>query len=78
MRLPGIILICAAAWRLHWRGVTAGETAVRYAMLPYAATAGILAMLVIIAFAAPREIIGLVGTVAVSAAWATFVLRKKR
>jgi amino acid transporter len=72
------ILICASAWRLHRRGVTIGETAVRYAALPYAATAGILAMLAIIAFGAPREIVGLAGTVVVSAAWAAFVLRRKR
>ena len=71
------ILICVSAWRLHVRGVTTGETAVRYVMLPYAATAGILAMLAIIAFGAPREIIGLGATVVVSALWATFVLRRK-
>ena len=41
------------------------------------ATAGILAMLAIIAFGAPREIIGLGATVVVSALWATFVLRRR-
>lgn len=72
------ILICASAWRLHRRGVTSGEAAVRYAMLPYAAAIGILAMLAIITFGAPREIAGLAATVVLSAAWAAFMLWKKR
>jgi len=72
------ILICAAAWRLHRLGVTTGEAAARYAVLPYAATAGILAMLAIIAVGAPREIVGLAATVVVSAGWAAFVLRRTR
>ncbi len=71
------IMICVSAWRLHVRGVTIGETAVRYAVLPYAATVGILAMLAIITFGAPREIIGLGATVVVSALWAMFVVRRR-
>ncbi len=72
------ILICAAAWRLHVRGVTAGETAIRYAALPYAATVGILAMLAIITFGAPLEILGLAATVIVSALWAYARLRLRK
>ncbi len=71
------IMICVSAWRLHVRGVTMGETAVRYAVLPYAATVGILAMLAIITFGAPREIIGLAGTVVVSVLWAMFVVKRR-
>ncbi|HEY1125663.1 MAG TPA: amino acid permease [Sphingobium sp.] len=71
------ILICAAAWHLHRRGVTSGESAVRYAALPYAAAIGILAMLAIIAFGAPREIIGLAATVVLSAAWAAWRVRAR-
>lgn len=69
------ILICAAAWRLHRGGVTSGETAVRYAALPYAAMVGIAAMVAIIAFGAAREIAGLAATVVLSAAWAAWRVR---
>jgi amino acid transporter len=72
------ILLCAAAWRLHRLGVTTGETAVRYAVLPYAALVGIAAMVAIIAFGAPGEIAGLAATVVVSAVWAAFIVRTKK
>lgn len=71
------IAICASAWRLHARGVTLGETAMRYGALPYAATVGILAMLGIIAFGAVRDIVGLALVTAVSAVWAMAVVRRR-
>ncbi|MBN8818977.1 MAG: amino acid permease [Sphingomonas sp.] len=64
------ILICAAAWRLHRLGVTSGEGAVRYRLLPLAALVGIAAMIAIIAFGAWREIAGLCIVTVASIAWA--------
>lgn len=64
------ILICAAAWRLHKRGVTSGEGAVRYRLLPLAALVGIAAMIAIIAFGAWREIAGLCIVTVASLGWA--------
>lgn len=71
------IIICGAAWRLHAQGVTTGESAIRYAALPVAASIGILAMIAIIAFGAPAEIAGLVVTIAVTALWAWWRGRTK-
>ena len=71
------ILICASAWKLRRLGATAGESAVRYRFLPFAATLAILAMIAIIAVGAPRDIVGLMLVVVLSAGWAMFRRRSR-
>jgi len=70
------IMICVSAWKLRRMGVTAHEGAARYAILPYAAGLGLLAMIVIIALASVRDMIGLAILVVVSAAWALFRVKR--